>query len=83
MFDIYEKQIKSAFAGAGVQSLIVKDGIILAHVRGWDNPKVVDNSFEPVLKGQPVNQRGAGWRRLSGTTLDNAQGWARDMAEGA
>lgn len=79
MYDIYEKPIDSAFAGHGIESLVVKDGIIRAHVRGWEDPSVVDNDFEPILKGKPVGKRGKGWRKLSGENLENAQAWAGDM----
>lgn len=79
MYDIYERRINSAFAGNGTLSLIVKDGIILAHVRAWDNPQVADDDFKPALKGQPVARRGKGWRKLSGFEAENAQGWAGDV----
>lgn len=79
MYEIYEKRIHSDFAGTGIESLIVKDGIIRAHVRGWENPQVVDNDFKSVLKGKPVGKRGKGWRKLSGSNLENAQAWAEDV----
>lgn len=79
MYTIYSKPINSPFAGPGVESLVVKNDTILAHVRGWDNPQVVDDTFEPTLKGKPVSERGRGWRKLRGEALENAQAWAVDV----
>lgn len=80
MFDIYERRIKDDFAGEGTESLVVKDNIIVAHVRGWDNPHVVDKNWKGPLVGKKAGKRGDGWRKLRGSALENAQAWAKDIA---
>ena len=80
-YDIYEKEIKDAFAGAGIESLIVKDDTILTHVRGWGNPSVVDDDWQAPLAGKPVKAKGRGWHKLRRSRLRNAQAWARDRVE--
>lgn len=80
MYEIYEKKIESAFAGEGLETLIVKNNVVLAHCRGWDNPYVKDNwnHLAQPLVGKPISKRGKGWRKLMGFALENAQPWARD-----
>jgi hypothetical protein len=79
MYDIYDKRIEDGFAGSGTESLIVKDGIILAHNRGWDNPSVVAKNWSAPLQGQPIKATGKGWTKLRGFQAENAQPWARDI----
>jgi hypothetical protein len=80
MYDIYSRPVRDNFVGGGLETLIVKDGIILEHVRGWDDESVYDN-FRGPLKGKLINQRGRGWRKLSGFEAENVQGWAGELVE--
>ena len=80
MYDIYERSINHPSAGHGIESLIVRDGVIVAHVRGWDNPQIVDTDFDAPLKGQPAYVRGQGWRKLRRADAEPLQGWAGKMA---
>ena len=52
----------------------------MAHVRGWDNPQIVDTDFDAPLKGQPASWRGQGWRKLRRVDAEPLQGWAGEMA---
>ena len=81
MFEIYDKSIASDFAGYGIESLIVQNGVILAHVRTWDNPQVVEDDFKATLTGKAVAERGNGWRKLQGQKAENAQAWAKDICQ--
>ena len=81
MYDIYEKEIKDAFAGPGIETLIAQDNVILAHTRGWSDPTVIDDDWQAPLTGKPVNARGKGWHKLRRTRLRNAQAWARGIVE--
>ena len=78
--EIYEKKIQDLFAGAGVEMIVVRDGIIQAHTCGWNNPAIVDDVWQSPLEDQPVENRGKGWRRLQGFDLENAQAWAADIS---
>jgi hypothetical protein len=78
MFDIYEKRIDDEFAGQGLECIIVNNGVVIGHTRGWENPSVQDN-FMPSLVGKPVGERGKGWRKLRGLELLNTQSWAEDV----
>ena len=55
MPDIYERKIQDSFAGQGTESIVVEDGLIVGHTRGWNDPSVQD-SFKPSLVGQPVQK---------------------------
>lgn len=79
MFDVYEKSISNDFAGRGTETIVVREGIIQAHTRAWNNPSVIDETWEAPLKHQPVKNRGKGWRRLRGQSLQNCQAWAADV----
>lgn len=87
MYDIYEKRINSVFAGGGAECLIVKDNIIIAHCRTWDNPQVVDHwdSLRQDLVGCEMTRHiwnAGNWRKLRGLELEDTQGWASDVVEG-
>lgn len=77
--EIYEKKIRDLFAGAGVETIVVRDGIIQAHTRAWNNPNIVFDDFQSPLENQLVQKRGPGWHRLKGLDLENAQAWANDL----
>jgi hypothetical protein len=80
MYTLYQQKIKSAFAGNGIETLVCKNGVIVAHLRGWDNPQVVDHFPNKVaLVGNAESRRGKGWRRLTGERARNAQAWAADV----
>ena len=79
MYEIYEKKINQSFAGPGLETIIVDNGIIKAHTRGWDDATVVDHNWSGPLVGKQANQRGPGWRKLTGLELENAQAWAEGL----
>ncbi len=83
MLDIYVKKTFEHFAGDGAETIVVDDGVIVAHVRGWENPAVVEEGWQPSLTGQPVNKRGKGFRKLRGFQLENSQCWAEDVVSNA
>lgn len=80
---IYTKELKSAFAGDGLEYLIADadDKIVLVHMQSWFNPAVSVQGWEPQLVGLPLSERGKGWRKLSRVQTALAHGWAEDMVE--
>lgn len=84
MYDIYVKPINDAFAGRGAEHLIVEieTGIVLAHVRGWDDPTVVLEGWEGYLRGKHITECGRCWTPLGRDERFDAQAWALDILEG-
>ena len=79
MYTLYEKKIHYAFFGDGIETLICKDGVIVAHVRGWDSPYVVDYFNDSKFIRQPVSKRGKGWRKLSVNKAIEHHAWIADI----
>jgi len=79
-YTLYEKQVNDSFAGAGVETLVCKDGKILAHVRGWTNQQVVE-SFRGALEGKSESERGPGWRKVVGSKERASQTWAAELVD--
>lgn len=77
--EIYEKKINDPFAGDGLERIVVCNGIIHLHTRGWNNPEVIDDVWQSPLENQPVEKKGPGWRRLRGFDLENARAWANSL----
>lgn len=80
MYTIYEAKISDEFAGDGIETLVCKDGMILAHVRGWKNQQVVEN-FKGNLTGKPESRRGKGWHKLTGLNALCHQTWAAELID--
>ena len=79
MFVIYEKPVHSPFCGDGIETIVSnKSGKILAHTRGWDDQSVTED-FSAPLRGKCLNEKGPGWRKVTGNKLDLAQDWAREV----
>jgi hypothetical protein len=80
MYLIYEKQIEDDFAGHGVETIITDDeeGRILAHVRGWDDPTVIDDDWQSSLVSHLIDYT-HGFRLVSLSVMENCQGWAAEM----
>lgn len=80
-YDIYEKLLPAVFYGdVDKETLIVKDGLVLAHVFGWYNEPEHGLS-QGLFKGKRVEQCvGKGWSKLRGIEKDEAQGWADEIA---
>ena len=77
----YEKPYSHHFFGDATETLIVRDNIIVCHVRTWHDPSVVPgrNRVLSLLVSKPMSQRGKGWRKLTGfeaeQMLDVAEEW--------
>ena len=78
MFVIYEKPVHSSFCGDGVETIVSKCGMILAHTRGWDDQSVAED-FSAPLRGKHLSEKGPGWHKLTGDKLDLAQDWAWEV----
>ena len=87
-YDLYEHKIHSNFAGDGIETAIVEDGVIVGLARGWDDPSVESDPVGlAVLKESiigldiDVAQAYETWTRLSPEAEENAQSWAIDVLE--
>lgn len=77
-YDVYEKLLPVVFDGYTKETLIVKDGLVLAHVFGWYNEPEHGLS-QGLFKGKRVDQFvESGWGKLRGIERDEAQAWAHE-----
>lgn len=83
MYQIYEKEILSTFTGHGLEFVIAdQDGLILAHLRTWEDRTVVGENWQPTLIGQKTDALSDDFRQVTGFELEDSQPWAKDIVGG-
>ncbi len=83
LLGILQKRTESTFAGTGVETVITREGIVVAHVRGWDNAHVQDVALADSLVGKHWTQLICDdWEALSDFELENARAWAENVING-
>lgn len=73
MQQYYVKDVSSTFNGDGQEIVAVEDGVVIDHVRVWENPTVVDDAFDPMREGDPFDPDG--WRRAVGEEEREIDDW--------